>query len=320
MSPVRPTPRPAWSRDSRAVRIDGPVGLDDIDREWAWGGADGTGVRVAVIDSGIEADHPALDSCVEVDGGAVVTVTDDGPVVEPGPHGDAYGHATACAGIIHQMAPGARLHSVRVLNERLSSTSPTFLAGLSWAIEQGFDVINLSLGTVKREYALAFHDLCDEAYFSGSFLVTAANNLKRVSYPSLYSSVASVACNVSDDPWRFHYNPRPPTEFLARGIDVEVAWRNGATNMATGNSYAAPHISGIAARIKSKHPELTPFQLKAVLHACAANVAEAGEMAGRVSRVVRLTSAEGMTGALRRSAMLPVARWRPARDDQGTAV
>ncbi len=311
MSPVRPSPRPAWSRDSRAVQIDDVVGMDDIGPRWAWDGASGAGVRVAVIDSGIEADHPALEGCVDIHGGAEVTLEDGEPRLHTAPHDDVYGHGTACAGIIHAMAPEASVHSIRVLDGRLSGKASTFLAGLAWAIEQRFDVINLSLGTIKREYALAFHDLCDEAYFNGTLLVTAANNLRRVSFPSLYSSVTSVACNLATDPWRFHFNPRPPTEFLARGIDVDVAWRGGGTSTVTGNSYAAPHIAGIAARILSKHPELRPFQLKAVLYACAANVVEAGghdeEMAGRVSRVLQRTDAAGL-GDARRSAMVRLPR------------
>ena len=149
-------------------------------------------------------------------------------------------------------------------------------------------MINLSLGTRKRDWALAFYEVCDRAYFDGSFVVTAANNIRQESFPSLFASVTSVACNLATDPWRFHFNPDPPTKFLARGVDVEVAWRGGATLRATGSSYAAPHIAGIAAF--SKHPGLRPFHLKTMLWGTAANVQEAPSMAGRLSRV--------MTGAL----------------------
>jgi subtilisin len=82
---------------------------------------------------------------------------------------------------------------------------------------------------------------------------------------------------------RFHYNPEPPTEFLARGIDVELAWKSGGHMQGTGNSYAAPHIAGMSALIRSKHPELRPFQVKTVLWATAANVREAPRAAGRVT-------------------------------------
>lgn len=284
------TLRPAWSRESAVLKLpSAPIELGDIDPEWGWGGADGSGARVAVIDSGIEADHPLLEGCVDADAAVEFTVDQDGNVAQTdGPHDDSFGHGTACAGIIHKIAPGARITSVKVLGPGLRGKAAAFGAGLSWAVENGFDVINLSLGTRKRDWALAFHDLCDQAYFGGSFVVTAANNVERPSYPSLFASVTSVACNLSSDPDRFHFNPEPPTEFLAPGIDVEVPWLGGGTTVTTGNSFAAPHIAGRAALIKSKHPELRPFQIKTVLWATAANVREAGrpEVAGRLSQLM----------------------------------
>jgi len=226
-----------------------------------------------VLDSGIDAAHPALEGCVDVDGGVALELNGDKGVVErPGPHGDAFGHGTACASIIHRVAPEARITSVRVLGAGLGGRAAVFLHGLAWAIERRFDVINLSLGTGKRDWALPFHELCDRAYFQGCFVVTAANNAAGASFPSLYAAVTSVACNVAVDPFEFHANPDPPTEFLAPGIDVSVAWRDGGSRRVTGNSYAAPHLAAIAALIRSKHPELRPFQVKSVLWATAANV------------------------------------------------
>jgi subtilisin family serine protease len=279
--------------------------LEDLSPEWAWGGATGRGVRVAVIDSGVEADHPALDGCVEVDAGVVVRLDEEGnPRVDPGPHDDSFGHGTACSGIIHAIAPEARIASIKVLGRALSGRASVFLRGLGYAIESGFDIVNLSLGTTKRDWALAFYELCDQAYFRNCFLVTAANNVQRASYPSLYGSVTSVACNLATDPFRLHWNPDPPTEFLARGIDVDVPWLGGQRMTCTGNSYAAPHIAGLAALIRSKHPELRPFQVKTVLWATAANVREAREQAipaGRLSRVMRpVTTSARATSALRK--------------------
>jgi subtilisin family serine protease len=67
------------------------------------------------------------------------------------------------------------------------------------------------------------------------------------------------------------YNARPPVEFGARGIDVDVAWAEGGSITATGNSFAAPHVTGMVALMRSKHPWLTPLQVKAVLQAASAN-------------------------------------------------
>ena len=284
-------PRPAWSRDSAMLRIDrGFEDLEEVSEEWAFAGADGFGVRVAVIDSGIDADHLDLIGAVDREGAVMFGVDASGEVVRTdGPHVDVFGHGTACAGIIHSLAPGAELTSVRVLGEGLTGKAAAFLAGLNWAIDEGFDVINLSLGTGLRDWALAFYEACDRAYFSGSFIVTAANNIQRASFPSLFGTVASVACNLSKDPRRYHWNPDPPTEFLAPGIDIDVIWKDGGHSTGTGNSYAAPHISGLAAQILSKHPELRPFQLKSVLCSLAVNVrdADAGiEVPGRLSRMM----------------------------------
>jgi hypothetical protein len=272
------------------LRLPAIAGMLDFSPEWAFEGSTGRGVRVAVIDSGIEADHPQLAGAIDEAGGVELSVDPSGVVTRTGgPHRDVYGHGTACAGIIHALAPDAMITSVRVLDEGLRGRAAAFHAGLTWAVDEEFDVINLSLGAAKREWALAFHDTCDRGYFANSFIVTAANNIHRDSFPSLFASVTSVASNTSDDPLRFHFNPEPPTEFLARGIDVEVPWLGGSTIVTTGNSFAAPHIAGFAALIKAKHPELRPFQIKTALWAASANVRESGG----IERPGRLTSAAG---------------------------
>jgi len=286
--------RPAWSKESAFLQIPDLTADDHWSPEWAMGGATGAGVRVAVVDSGIEADHPHLDHCIDADGAIDFAVDDEGAVVAtPGPHDDVFGHGTACAGIIHALAPEASITSVRVLGPGLRGKAAAFHAGLQWAIEQKFDVINLSLGAGKRDWAFPFHEICDRAYFENSFIVTAANNIQRVSFPSLYASVTSVACNTTDDPLRYHFNPEPPTEFLARGIDVEVPWLNGETTVTTGNSFAAPHIAGFAALIRSKHPNLRPFHVKSLLWACAANVRDKTERFEAADQAFRNTQAVG---------------------------
>jgi len=261
-----------------------------------------------VIDSGIDAGHPALEGCVDEERGVWITVDADERVIETvGPHADSFGHGTACAGIIHSLAPEARITSVKVLGERLSGRAPAFLRGLGWATEQGFDVINLSLASSGGRWALPFYEVCDQAYFRGSIVVTSASNVNTPTVPSLFGSVVSVACNLTTDPWRFHYNPDPPTEFLARGIDVEVPWLQRGFIRITGNSFATPHISGLAALIRSKHPELRPFQVKTVLWATAANVREAPRQPGRfTTRARRTTVSARTTSALRRTDLGPL--------------
>jgi subtilisin family serine protease len=73
------------------------------------------------------------------------------------------------------------------------------------------------------------------------------------------------------------YNPNPPVEFGARGIDVDVAWSGGGSMVSTGNSFATPHIAGLVALMLEKHPWLTPFQIKTVLQAVAENASPLGD-------------------------------------------
>jgi subtilisin family serine protease len=244
--------------------------MDAITAQWAWGGSRGEGVKVAVIDSGVDAGHPDVGP---IQGYVAISENEDDDLVyDTEPHDDSTGHGTACEGIIRAMAPGCEIYSVKVLGAGLTGAGRVFLAGLRWALENEMHVCNLSLGSKKRDYFGAFHELADRAYFKNVVLVTAANNSPVTSFPSLFSSVVSVASHDVPDPYTFYYNPEPPVEFGAHGIDVRVPWRSGKYRTSTGNSFAAPHISGLVAKILGKHPELTVFQVKTVLRELATNV------------------------------------------------
>jgi subtilisin family serine protease len=246
-------------------RIDLP-----IDKDWAWGGVTGTGITVAVVDSGIDSAHP--------DAGPVeraVALRRDRETQEvvsaEGPHDDLFGHGTACAGIIRRAAPDATMWSVRVLGSRLTGKGAVFAAGIRWAIAQGARVVNLSLSTGRQDYFGLFHEIADEAAFAGVILVCATNNVPAPTYPAQFSSVISVAAHDGHDPFALDVNPAPPADFGAPGIDVRVPWLSGSTIVSTGNSFAAPHVTGLVARILSKHPYLTPYEVKTVLRAVASN-------------------------------------------------
>jgi subtilisin len=267
---------PAWSLPADAVgRIAIPVEWPArVDREWAWGGSTGKGVRVCILDSGIEAGHPLVG---DVQGAWSVAIgADEEPVVSDDEEGDACGHGTACAGVVRSLAPEVELYSVRVLGAGYTGSGPVLLGGLRWAIEQGFDVINMSLSTTKKQFASVLHELADSAYFRRTVLVASAHNMPVQSYPWRFSSVVSVGSHELEDPFALFSNPDPPVEFFARGVDLGVAWLGGSRIRVTGNSFATPHVSGLCALVMSKHPELTPFQLKNVLYLVSDNVGGRG--------------------------------------------
>jgi len=247
-----------------------------MDRREVFGDSLGEGVTVAIIDSGVEPDHPAI-------GGQLVRSlrvepADDGPrVVDDDDRADLVGHGTACAGIIHAIAPAADLVSIRVLGSDNRGGGPSFAAAIEWAVGQGVGVVNLSLSSRSEAMAERFHELADEAYFANTLLVSAANNVVGASYPSLFAAVVSVAAHDAGDPDVWFYNPAPPVEFGAHGLDVDVAWRGGTRIRATGNSFAAPHLAGRAALIRARYPDASPFEVKAML---AATASEPGTATG----------------------------------------
>ena len=247
-----------------------------MDRAWAFDAADGAGVRVAVIDSGVDYAHPAVGGPY-LPGVALSWEREEQEVIHvDGAHDDLFGHGTACAAIIRRTAPRCEIVSVRVLGERLSGKGEVFAAGLRWAIAAGARVLNLSLSTNRLDLLGEFHAIADEAAHAGAVIVSAMNNVPAPTFPSEFSNVISVAASAGHDPFEIFANPTPPADFGAPGIDLPVAWLGGATMTMTGNSFAAPHVAGLAARVLSKHPSLTAYQLKAVLRSLCANVEPSG--------------------------------------------
>ena len=127
------------------------------------GGSTGQGVRVAVVDTGIEHDHlPGRAGlwwvnidCDELAKDKLRYETVDYPI-------DLVGHGTGCAGIIHRIAPDTKLYSVRVLGTNMKGRAYQFAAGVDWAVENGMDVVNLSLSTSHKDYFAMFHALTDD--------------------------------------------------------------------------------------------------------------------------------------------------------------
>jgi subtilisin len=264
---------PAWSEPFLAARRAELTHRSPFRVGWGrWlGQGTGRGIRVAIIDSGVEGDHPAVGGRlvrsvrVEMEDGKGTVLEEPAPL-------DVVGHGTACAGIIHKLAPEAELTSVRVLGANNKASGLAFAYALDWVIDQRFEVANLSLSSKSEDLFATFHDLVDRAYFARCMLVCSASNAPgQASYPAVFSSVVSVASHDIPDPWTFFYNPRPPVEFGAWGVDVPVPWRNGSVMVGTGNSFAAPHMAGLITLLLERDGALSPFEVKAALAALASS-------------------------------------------------
>jgi subtilisin len=227
----------------------------------------GRGVRIAVLDSGIETSHPALGGLELVDDIAIV---EDGMKLKvvPGEGRDLFGHGTAVAGIIRRSAPEAEIGSIRVLGEALSARTAIILEGARQAIERGYHILNCSLGCGVPEHVLKYKAWVDEAYLKGVHVVAACNNNDsgRPEWPGFFTSVLTVNMARTDDLQEVYYKPGHLVEFAARGVDVDVLWSGGAMKKVTGSSFAAPRVAGMLACLLSEVPKISPLQAKALFH------------------------------------------------------
>ncbi|MEO5953159.1 MAG: S8 family serine peptidase, partial [Chloroflexia bacterium] len=142
--------RPAWGwqfTEEALQQLTPLEPLEAITREWAWGGGTGKGVKVGIIDSGVDANHPAVGGPIQ----GYVSIREVGGqlIYNDERHDDLYGHGTACAAIIRSLAPECEIYSVRVLGAGLIGRGAVFAAGVRWCMEHGMHLCNLSLGTTK---------------------------------------------------------------------------------------------------------------------------------------------------------------------------
>lgn len=227
----------------------------------------GRGVKIAVLDSGIEAAHPLLEGLSLADDLAVV---DDGfqLATVAGQGRDVFGHGTAIASILRQIAPEAQIGAFRVLGEQLRSRTLIIREGARQALERGYHILNCSFGCGREDQVLLYKDWIDEAYTRGRHVVAASNNqdfMKR-EWPGHFPTVITVSFAQCARPDALFCRLGHLVEFAARGRDVDVAWLGGGHKKVTGSSFAAPHVAGLLARLISCCPALSPLQAKAILH------------------------------------------------------
>lgn len=252
---------PPWAKQGKEPKTQPPQALewnvDRLDAELAWPTSRGTGVKVAILDTGIDKDHPDLVSNIK---GGVNFVPKRGWKVNPGGWDDDNGHGTHVAGLVAAVdneigvvgvAPEAHLYAVKVLDRNGNGYVSDVIAGLQWAVDSGMEVINLSLGTNTDVQSL--HEAVDAVSAASVILVAAAGNDgdadpdSDVDYPAAYSSVIAVAATDSNDVRAYWSSDGPEVELAAPGVEVRSAWRGGGYQVLSGTSMATPHVSGVAA-------------------------------------------------------------------------
>lgn len=214
----------------------------------------GAGVKIAVLDTGIDAGHPDL--VTNFNGGARFLSSDLDPANQDIFDDSWNSHGTHVAGIIAAemngagvvgVAPEASLYAVKVLDALGAGYLSDTISGIEWAVENKMDIVSMSLGLSTDSQALAI--ACANAYEAGVLLIAAAGNNYGgdVVYPARYSSVIAVGALNEDDSTNAMSAIGQDMELVAPGAGIYSTTAYGNYYYLTGTSQAAPHVAGVAA-------------------------------------------------------------------------
>jgi subtilisin family serine protease len=252
---------------------------DGAETEWkaALERADGRGVRVALLDSGVEWTHPRL-AGLEADGDFHLT---DAGRLERGDGTDCFGHGTAVASVIHDTARGAAIGSFRVLGGNAYGRDDMVRQAALEAVSRGYDIVHCSCGAAGSAFTvMAFKEWLDAAWVAGVHVVAACNNAGasvRV-WPAHFSSVVAVdAVPGEEEAGVFFRRKGTMVEFAVPcGRGRDLAWRGGGTRRIAGTSFCAPVLTGWMARILSCAPGMHPDEMRVALRRLACPLAGGG--------------------------------------------
>ena len=254
-----------------------PYGVTHIKADVAHSqGVTGSGVKVAILDTGIDASHPDLN----VAGGASFVSG------EPNALTDGNGHGTHVAGTVAALnnsvgvlgvAYDVDLYAVKVLGSDGSGTLAGIAQGIEWSIANGMDVINMSLGGSTGSSTLK--QASDNAYNSGIVVVAAAGNsgnffglINTIGYPARYDSVIAVGAVDANNNRASFSSVGNELEVMAPGVSILSTLPGNTYGSLNGTSMASPHVAGAAALMLAKNPNLTNVQVRQKLSQTATNL------------------------------------------------
>ena len=268
-----------------------PWGIDRVNAQKAWSVTRGKGVKVAVVDTGIDTEHPDL----KVAGGFSAIQQeeeDDDPWWWPfdkkasasgGSYKDDQGHGTHVAGTIAGLdngdgvvgvSPDVTLYAVKVLNSQGSGTFADIISGLEWCVDNGMEVANFSLGASQGTQAL--QDALAAATKSGLVVIAAADNSGgSVGYPGAYPEAIAVAASDSEGKVASFSSRGPEVDVIAPGVKVLSTYMGGGYKELNGTSMATPHVTGLAALAIAAHGTHDPAQIRKLLLGAASPLADA---------------------------------------------
>lgn len=243
-------------------------------------GYTGENVKVAILDTGIDNKHEDLFSNVK---GGYSVFTDS---ANSDPFYDGNGHGTHVAGTVAALdnnlgvigvAYNADLYAVKVLNNSGSGSYDGIAQGIEWAVNNGMDIINMSLGGSASSAIL--ENMVNAANNAGVLLIAAAGNSGNifgwgdtVGYPAKYGSVMAVAAIDSNNRRANFSSHGPAVEISAPGVSVLSTTPGNNYASFNGTSMASPHVAGVAALIKGANPTLSNSQIRQIMNDTALNL------------------------------------------------
>jgi|GEM_PF-914702 len=220
-----------------------PWGVDRVDAELVHPSNKGTGVKVAILDTGIDLDHPDL------------AVASDVTFVDGTTNGDDdNGHGTLVAGIaaaldndigVIGVAPEASLYAVKVLNQDGGGSMSVILSGIEWSVDNNMQVMNMSFGGIL-EMPSAIRDALDNAYSAGIVLVAGAGNGGGIWTPARYQPVIAVGATDQQDARCASSSTGYTLEVMAPGDNIYSTAMGGGYGYISATSASSPHVAGVA--------------------------------------------------------------------------
>jgi subtilisin family serine protease len=232
-------------------------GLKAVGAEVAWQKTKGKGIKVAVLDTGIDPDHRDLAPNVK----AWADFTNSRYAIE-----DMQGHGSHCAGIIAGVdngvgmigvAPEVEIYAAKVLGDSGTGGFDSIVRGLQWAISKGVDVISMSLGTASQPPEMV-HQVVKQAKDLGIIMVAATGNENgAVCWPAMYDEIIAVSAVDQNLNRASFSNYGIKNEISAPGVDIVSTYKNGTYARLSGTSMATPLVAGAIALIVARHKENT---------------------------------------------------------------
>lgn len=234
-------------------------------------------VVIAIVDSGVDYAHPDL-AANYLSGGYDWVNGDADPR-------DDNGHGTHCAGIaaatINNSAGIAGIAQVSILAEKVldaggSGYASTVASGITHAVDNGADIISLSLGSSSPSTTL--QEACRYAWDNGCLVVAASGNGygSPVLYPAAFETVIAVGSLDSNNALSSFSNYGSEQELVAPGSGIYSTWPGGQYKSSSGTSMATPFVAGVSALVKSRYPDMTNAELRSLLAATADDLGAAG--------------------------------------------